>query len=134
MSKKKKNLNPWSIPGDVIKKMYSKLFEEKDKFKTGGVVPGPIVSVEPPLLPGERIVYRNMKDGSSLDYISLRTGKKYAYSQVIGISMSPKDAVIYSGYDNMVGEFDGGLTVDEKKEIALMAIVKWVKFLEKLNE
>ena len=67
------------------------------------------------------------------DNIILSTGKKYAAGNIIGICLQGEDDNIYNGHDGIVGEFDGKLTIEEKKEIARIMINRWARFLGSLT-
>ncbi len=69
------------------------------------------------------------------DYIKLSSGKRYAFGQVIGISIdaNQKNDTIYYGHDGYVGEFENMLTIEDKKEIARIMINRWASFLGALS-
>lgn len=72
---------------------------------------------------------------SDNDNIILSTGKQYAYGKIVGMSLDPDDSIIYTGFDNEMGEFkEGGLTRDEKAEVAWQMVARWTKFLTDLYE
>ncbi len=112
------------------------------KFKKGGVVPGAIkwpISGEDarrmfPLLFGERLIYKKMSEHSKHDSVILKSGRElYAYGRVLGLSLDGDGGTIYYGHDGHVGEFDGGLSDEEKKEVYGMMIKKLTELLEGLS-
>lgn len=108
------------------------------KFKTGGVVPGPMPIS---MLPGERLRCKNVSGkckcdicNKKEDHVVLKSGRSlYAYGRVLGLPLDGDGGTIYSGHDGYVGEFDGGLTDEEKKEIYEMMIKRLTGLLEGLS-